>query len=121
MNESKSADTQTSAKEFELNINKFFDRLSSDVQTAVSNKQPDLALAHIMNFITAANIFAQTQHGIINKLNSMIGNLLKLLESVAKNYNATSYSISASLPIGISISLSWDVKPRKVKMAHDYE
>ncbi len=97
------------ANNFNKNFTELFSRTSDDIQKLLRQNQPDKALEKFMTFIWTANSYAQTTATIINKLIGIIDKLKLPLENIAQKVKAASFSIAISTPIGISISVTWDV------------
>lgn len=102
-------DTSSEANIFAQKFDDVFLRTSNAVQNLLSQNRPDEALEKFMLFVGTANLYAQIKTSIINKLISIIGQLKMLLKNIAAQINAASYSISVTAPIGLSVSITWDV------------
>lgn len=94
---------------FDENFNDIFIQISESIESMVQKNKAEQALEVLNSFVITANLYAQINNNILNKLSNITGKLKALLESIAKKLQAASYSISISAPAGIAIGITWNV------------
>ena len=94
---------------FDQNFNDIFIQISKSVEMMVSKNKAEQAFEVLNSFVITANLYAQINNNILNKLSNITSKLKLLLEGIAKELQAASYSISVSAPSGISIGITWNV------------
>lgn len=68
-----------------------------------------IALSHMQFLTSAVNAIVPKKPKLVKNLKKNLKNFKSVLEKIAKNVKADSFSISVGFPSGISISLSFKV------------
>ena len=77
----------------------------------LTQTDPYKALGELTLLISFINLNSLQYHPIINKLQNWISKIKDQAEKVARALFANGYSIGVGFPIGISVNLSYNVKP----------
>jgi hypothetical protein len=101
------AGERESAENFYNNFDKELDETICKIEKHVLNERPDKAFEVMSEFICLSNFYSQFCNKIPQKLSSTISKWKDILEKIAKLFKATSFSITVSAPIGISLGLTW--------------
>lgn len=90
------------------NFDDFMEQELSKVEKLVDDK-PELAFTMVMQMTSFLNSGASQKPSIIGRINKWVNRLKSVTHSLAKNLKADSFSISAGLPAGVSIGVSFSV------------
>lgn len=108
MNQFKGNGSSEDIGNFNENFNDIFIQMSESIEMMLNKNKPDQALEVLNSFVLTANLYAQSNNCILNKLANITGKIKMLLEAIAKKSHAASYTIAISAPAGIEISITWN-------------
>lgn len=89
----------------------FVSKADALCREATSN--PDAAFAELLKLVGFLNTVIPKRPDILDKLVEWIEKLKKALQTIAENKRASSFTISLQAPLGVSVSMSWNVKLSK--------
>lgn len=78
----------------------------------VEESKADQAFSDLLQLVAFINEVSRKKPDILGKLGKLLALLKRTLNRIAKMQAAASYSITASLPLGVSVNLSW--KPQEL-------
>lgn len=79
------------------------------IEKLIEEDKPDSAFVAMLRLTSFLNAGAAKLPSIIGKLEEWINKIKFVLNSLAKKIGANGFSISAGLPIGVSIGLSFPI------------
>lgn len=91
------------------NIDQFMEEELGQIEKLIEEDKPDSAFVAMLRLTSFLNAGAAKLPSIIGKLEEWINKIKFVLNSLAKKIGANGFSISAGLPIGVSIGLSFPI------------
>jgi len=89
------------------NIGQFMEEELGRIESLIEENKPDSAFVAMLRLTSFLNAGAAKLPSIIGRLEEWINKIKFVLNSLAKKIGANGFSISAGLPIGVSIGLSF--------------
>jgi len=91
------------------NIDQFMEEELGQIEKLIEEDKPDSAFVAMLRLTSFLNAGAAKSPSIIGRLEKWINKIKSVLNSLAKKIGANGFSISAGLPIGISVGLSFTI------------
>jgi len=107
--ESKGEMTFDMAQIINENIDQFLEEELGQIEKLIEEDRPDSAFVAMLRLTSFLNAGAAKLPSIIGRLEEWINKIKFVLNSLADKIGANGFSISAGLPIGVSIGLSFSI------------
>ena len=91
------------------NIDQFMEEELGQIEKLIEEDKPDSAFVAMLRLTSFLNAGAAKLPSIIGRLEKWINKIKFVLSSLAKKMGANGFSISAGVPIGISVGLSFPI------------
>ena len=91
------------------NIDQFMEEELGQIEKLIEEDKPDSAFVAMLRLTSFLNAGAAKLPSIIGRLEKWINKIKFVLSSLAKKMGANGFSISAGVPIGISVGLSFSI------------
>ncbi|MEA2087102.1 MAG: hypothetical protein U9O91_03285 [Candidatus Caldatribacteriota bacterium] len=91
------------------NIDQIMEKELGQIKELIEKDKPDSAFVKMLRLTSFLNAGAAKLPSIIGRLEKWINEIKSVLNSLAKKIGADGFSISAGLPIGVSIGLSFSI------------
>ncbi|MBA7567244.1 hypothetical protein ES708_08953 [subsurface metagenome] len=91
------------------NIDQFMEKELERIKKLIEGDEPDSAFIAMLQLTSFLNAGAAKLPSIISRLEKWINEIKLVLNSLAKKIGADGFSISAGLPAGISVGLSFPI------------
>lgn len=91
------------------NIDQLMEKELGQIEKLIEEDKPDSAFVAMLRLTSFLNAGAAKLPSIISRLEKWINKIKSVLNSLAKKIGANGFSISAGLPIGVSIGLSFPI------------
>jgi len=89
------------------NIDQFMEEALGQIEELIEENKPDSAFVAMLRLTSFLNAGAAKLPSIIGRLEEWINKIKFVLNSLAKKMGANGFSISAGIPIGVSVGLSF--------------
>ena len=89
------------------NIDQLIEKELEQIKKLIEEDRPDFAFVAMLRLTSVLNAGAAKLPSIISRLEKWINKIKSVLNSLANKIGANGFSISAGLPIGISVGLSF--------------
>jgi len=90
-------------------IDQFMEEELRQIEKLIEEDNPELAFVKMSRLTSFLNAGASMLPSIISRLEEWINEIKFVLNSLAKKMGADGYSISAGVPIGVSVGLSFPI------------
>ena len=97
------------AQVIDENIDQFMEEELGQIKELIEEDKPDFAFVKMLRLTSFLNAGAAKLPSIIGRLEKWINEFISALNSLAKKMGASGFSISAGMPEGISIGLSFSI------------
>lgn len=97
------------AKVINENIDQFMEEELGQIEKLIEGNKPDSAFVAMLRLTSFLNAGAAKLPSIISRLEEWINKIKLVLNSLAKKMGANGFSISAGIPIGVSVGLSFPI------------
>ena len=91
------------------NIDQLMEEKLGEIKELIKDEEPDFAFVKMLQLTSFLNAGAAKLPSIIDKLKEWIKKIIFVLNSLAKEMKADGFSISAGIPIGVSVGLSFPI------------
>ena len=107
--ESKGEITTDMARVIDENIDEIMEEELGAIEKLIEENKPDLAFVAVFGLTSLINARAAKSPSIIRRLAKWISKLKSTVDSLAKKLGANGFTISAGLPAGLSVGLSFPI------------
>jgi len=101
--------TNVMAQVINENIDQFMEEKLEQIKRLIEEDKPESAFVAMLRLTSFLNAGAAKLPSIIGRLEKWINKIKFVLNSLAEKIGANGFSISAGLPIGISVGLSFSI------------